>query len=399
MEFINIAFHTISFLLAFLAASVLLLFNQERKYSNRLLAYVLIILAFQNMMNIFIITHLVYNVPWLLRFFAPFTFLIGPFLYIYIRSVLNNESKFMKQDWLLFIPAVLVLINFIPFYLLSNDEKILYLEQNFFNKTSGQDSGKGFIPCIVYNIIRICWCGLFVFIGFKQIYSFKKDNSKDIVAKNKTLLNWLFTFNCLLGGILITMLLKIFIPTIKSTHITIADIMLGGTILYICLSLFIRPQILYGVYHPLPNNSKDNTKQNLILKTNLTDTEIVESKVVEAYQKQQLDCKNKVEAHFSEKVQFLQPDYSLNHLVLDTHIPRYILSAFINREYGMSFREFLNRKKVEFIIANYSKPEWKQYTLEAIAFECGYSSRTTFIKNFKEITGKTPSEFFKATPK
>ncbi len=155
MEFVDIVFHSVSFLLAFLAGSILLLINKDRSHSNRLLAYIIFILGFQNLMNIFIISKLIFTVPWLLRFFAPFTFLIGPFLYIYIRSIFNDEFKFRKNDWLLFIPALLVLINFIPFYLLSNAEKNQYLELNFFNKDSGQDSGKGFIPCILYNIIRI----------------------------------------------------------------------------------------------------------------------------------------------------------------------------------------------------------------------------------------------------
>ncbi len=178
-----------------------------------------------------------------------------------------------------------------------------------------------------------------------------------------------------------------------------ADIMLGGTILYICLSLFIRPQILYGVFQPLPSNVHMTiSSQNSLkfgFKTDFLDSNVLENNFLNDNQIEQLRYKNAIEAYFIEQKQFLQPGYSLHHLVLDIHIPRYILSAFINKEYGMGFREFLNRKKVEYIIANYNKPEWKQYTLEAIASECGYSSRTTFIKNFKVITGKTPSEYFK----
>lgn len=401
MEYINIAFHAISFSLAFLAASILLLINQERKYSNRILAFVLIILAFQNMMYIFIVNQLIFNFPWLLRLFAPFTFLVPPFLYIYIRSVLNNESQLKKTDWFLFIPAVLVLINFIPFYFLSSEDKLHYLQQNFFNKASGQDSGEGFIPHLLYTIIRICWSGIFVVVGFKQVYNFK-NNNRNLVFKNRVLLNWLVTFNCLLGGIIITMILRVFVPTFRNTNISIVDILFGGTILYICLSLFKKPQILYGMYDPLPMNSRDVIRQNnshLLSKANSADISIEESVAINCHQVQQLDYKNKVEAQFYEKNQFLQANYSLDRLVLDTHIPRHILSAFINREYGMSFREFLNRKKIEYIIENYDKPAWKQYTLQAIATECGYNSRTTFIKNFKEITGKTPSDFFKAMPK
>jgi len=76
-------------------------------------------------------------------------------------------------------------------------------------------------------------------------------------------------------------------------------------------------------------------------------------------------------------------------------VPRYTLSAFINREYNMGFREYLNRYRIKYMLANINNPEWEHYTLEAIALECGFSSRSTFINNFKEIIGETPSSYFK----
>lgn len=358
-------------------------------------------------MNVLILSQLILNVPWLLRLFAPFTFLIGPLMYVYIRSTLNNELEFKKYDWLLLIPAILVLLNFIPFYILSNPEKINYLNENFFNKVSGKDSGKGFIPPILYNIIRVCWSGIFIFYGFKMIYQFRKKFTKEIVSKNRTLLNWLATFNSLLTAIFIILILKFFVHPFINTQTSIADILLGATILYICLNLFMKPQILYGVFLPLNINTKVENRQlvldivqyqnfsELVSKSDFSDKIVLENSTLNSEQAQQFRYKNTIETYFSKKNQFLQSDYSLGHLVLDTQIPRHILSAFINQEYGMGFREFLNRKKVEFLIANHNKPEWKQFTLEAIASECGYNSRTTFIKNFKEITGKTPSEFFK----
>ena len=59
------------------------------------------------------------------------------------------------------------------------------------------------------------------------------------------------------------------------------------------------------------------------------------------------------------------------------------------------FREFLNRYRVDYFKENLEKPGWKNLTLEAIAAECGFNSRITFISNFKKITGTTPSEYIK----
>lgn len=73
-----------------------------------------------------------------------------------------------------------------------------------------------------------------------------------------------------------------------------------------------------------------------------------------------------------------------------------LLSAFINREYGIGFREFLNRYRVDYFKENLDNPDWKNLTLEAIAAEYGFNIRSTFIANFKKITGTTPSEYIKA---
>ncbi len=411
MEFINIAFHTVSFLFALLAASVLLWINQERKHSNRLVAFVLIIFSFQNLMQIFFFSRLILTMPWLLRAFAPLTFLVGPLVFVYIRSVLNDELKFRKQDWLLLIPTILVLINFIPFYLLPSFEKINYLNKNFYNNVGIQDSGEGFLPNILYYSIRICWSGIFIFGGFRLIYHFWKRNSEELLNQNKILLNWLFTFNSLITAVFVVAILKVFVPTIKNTQITIADIILGATILYICLKLFMSPQILYGVFQPLPlgsrsneiayneNSAIDKSVSMLDLKDDFLGSSKVENDIKNRELTQQFRHKNLIETYFRKEKPFLRVDYSLNQLANEIHVSRHILSAFINREYGMGFREFLNHQRVEYMITNIDKPEWKKFTLEAIATECGYSSRTTFIKNFKEITGKTPSEFLKTARK
>ncbi len=408
MEKINIAFHSISFLLAMLAGSLLLLVNQERKHSNRLLAFVLIFFAVQNLIFILLFTRLILEVPWMIRLAAPTTFLIAPATYIYTRSVLNDELSFRKKDWLLLIPAILTLVNFIPYYLLTASEKINYLNENFYGQHQTQDAGRGIIPSNLYYAIRICWSVIFIILNFRMLYMFRKRNSPGILVRNKILLRWLLTLNVLLAAVLVAMVFRVVIPTIKNTQLTIGDILLGGTILLICLNLFIRPQILYGIYNPLPLTKltpHDNLNTGVAGDALIGSTSFSETDTIDLHEErkasididpdEQFRIKMIVEQYFIDKNPFLNLEYSLDHMVADIKIPRYLLSAFINREYGMGFREFLNRYRVNYFKDNLQNPKWTNLTLEAIGSECGFKNRSTFITNIKKITGQLPSELMK----
>ncbi|WP_117880843.1 AraC family transcriptional regulator [Aureibaculum luteum] len=69
------------------------------------------------------------------------------------------------------------------------------------------------------------------------------------------------------------------------------------------------------------------------------------------------------------------------------------LSQLLNDNLGKSFALFINEYRIE--EAKQLLLENKQYTLEAIGFEAGFSSKSTFYATFKKINGQTPSEFKK----
>jgi AraC-like DNA-binding protein len=72
------------------------------------------------------------------------------------------------------------------------------------------------------------------------------------------------------------------------------------------------------------------------------------------------------------------------------------VSQVINEQMGKNFNALLNEYRIQEAcrrfndIANYGN-----YTIEAIGNSVGYNSRSTFITQFKSVTGLTPSEFQK----
>ncbi len=352
-------------------------------------------------------SELMLKVPFMFRVVTPFSLLITPAAYLYVRSVLKGEFSFRRNDWWLLVPALLYAINLIPFYALSYQEKTDYLKRLFSNKALQAQLGEGIFPAYVFPLLRVIWLSLFIILNYRLILQFKKKATPQVVSDNKMLLGWLTIFNGLMAGLLLAVLASSIIAPLKKTNFAVIDFALCITVIVICVQLFIRPKLLYGVYQPGFSYYPIMEKETLLGVIQVIDSPTIDTnennietageadKEMAISQSDSNQYKKKVEDFFNEHQPFLNPLYSLELLVIDTNIARNTLSAFINREYGMGFREFLNRYRINYFMAHLNNPHWKNLTLEAISAECGFTARSTFIKNFKGITGQTPSEYIK----
>lgn len=102
----------------------------------------------------------------------------------------------------------------------------------------------------------------------------------------------------------------------------------------------------------------------------------------------------KVKDIFTQSSDIYEPDFSLERLadLTDTK-PRY-LSALLNDTIGKSFSVLLAEARIRYACTLLLSPEFKKtMTIESIAIEVGYRSRTHFTSVFKKITGVTPLQY------
>jgi len=69
-----------------------------------------------------------------------------------------------------------------------------------------------------------------------------------------------------------------------------------------------------------------------------------------------------------------------------------ILFKYIYFNYSMSFEELLNKSRVDYFVEIIKEPKYKNYTVEALALEVGFSSRQRFYQPFKKYHGGNPSD-------
>lgn len=90
---------------------------------------------------------------------------------------------------------------------------------------------------------------------------------------------------------------------------------------------------------------------------------------------------------------YLQPDLTLSDLANLLKTNTSIVSQVINTGFAKNFNDFINSYRVDEYLSKIGTPQYKHLTLLAVAFECGFNSKTTFNRAFKKMTGKAPSDF------
>jgi len=90
---------------------------------------------------------------------------------------------------------------------------------------------------------------------------------------------------------------------------------------------------------------------------------------------------------------FLDPDLTLSVLAKQLQVPNKKLSTLLNQNMNISFYDFINTKRVEEVKRLMYSPEAQKYTLLAIAYDCGFKSKSSFNRVFKKITGQSPSDY------
>jgi len=71
-------------------------------------------------------------------------------------------------------------------------------------------------------------------------------------------------------------------------------------------------------------------------------------------------------------------------------LKRYNVSIAINRCTQKNFNTLINEYRIKEAILSLSN---KKFTVDQIAFDCGFSDRKSFYRIFKKITGLSPTEF------
>ncbi|OJJ14417.1 hypothetical protein BKI52_42295 [marine bacterium AO1-C] len=96
-----------------------------------------------------------------------------------------------------------------------------------------------------------------------------------------------------------------------------------------------------------------------------------------------------------EEKLYRQTNLKLEQLSEQTGITTKQISFILNHHFKKGFNDFINEYRIQEAIDQMNENALKNTTMEGIALDVGFSSRSTFYRAFKKVTGESPTAYLK----
>lgn len=362
--------------IAGLATSFMVLFSKKNYSKSFFLGMFLLSLAVVSIYNFYLSANIFKEFPDLFTITKSFIFLAAPCSFLYVRNILSSNIKNKKYDWVHFVPFGIYFVLTVFVYIGSfTNLKIV-----------------NYVGSVIKNPFSILTLTIWLFYVFFQtmlILNYDLKKFKGNQFHRSKVINWIRVYNLMI----LFLFSALFVYHFLLRKIDVVDIscyFLISTVLFFTVGwLYFRPQIFHDEEETFDFVS-DTTilVKSKEIKTNLP---IVHEMTMEKKE----DYLLKLDYVLNAKRLFLKKDFVIRDLSDETGISVHHLSNLINSEFGLHFQDYVNLKRIEYFKDKINDPEWKDLSLEGMAWGSGFKSRTTCFRAFIKHTGKSPSEYFK----
>ncbi|WP_421944623.1 helix-turn-helix domain-containing protein [Pedobacter sp.] len=368
-----------------LVVILLWIYGREKKYLNALLAAAIFSTAWYAFIFLLTSSGQIQYYPMLFNKGLPLYYFIGPCFFLYLRGALNPQfSKFRKSHLLHFLIAIPAFISVTPYNLLD-----LSQQQAVVNRVATDlhyaFSGEKYI------VEPWHW---FAFPISGLIYSVLQVRFTYIVSKQKLqmkAIRWAYLFSGLLI-LIFTGMLGLNLAILQNAnsayfmlHKSPLILALSLTLLLLSLSFFLNPELIFGF-----SIKEDEQNQHGTVSAAQSQPHFTEKRKIKPVDKKLIA---QVEHHVIENQAFKQTGLTMSGLASQMDVPNHKLSELFNNHYQSNFNTYVNKLRIEYVKQRLDSGDWKQFTLEAIALDAGFSSRNTFFVAFKKAVDKSPSAY------
>lgn len=362
------------------ATSFMVLFSKKNYSKSFFLGLFLFSLAVVSIYNFYLSATVFKNFPDLFMITKSFVFLVAPSAFLYVRSILFSDKMFRKYDWLHFLPFM-VYFSLTVFVWAGNSlgfQAVHYISDKI-------NSPFSMLSLTVWLSYAFCQTMMILNYDLKSI----KENHFNRIK----ILSWIRVYNLMILFLFSALFVHYFLVSKVDTIDLSCYVLISAVLVFTVGWLYFKPQIFYDT-DEAEDHKYDFAQDDLVIDKTCETKNILPIIKEITIEKKELYLE-KLESIFVSKELFLKKDLVIRDISDETGISVHHLSNLINSEFNLHFQDYVNLKRIEYFKEKINDPEWKDLSLEGMAWGSGFKSRTTCFRAFIKHTGKSPSEYFK----
>ena len=318
-----------------------------------------------------------YSLHWL-GFSFPFPAAEGPFFYLYVITLTRNPSRIYWYDYLHFLPFFLLYFITWDYFSMTGPEKLYFMTHVLWND-----------PPLTSHITR----AIVTFTGpayaayvLWQLRQHRQNIKAFFSYSDEIDLKWIQILA--MGMFLIWVVVWIVLLFQGGEN---ERIFKGEGFIYIAVTLFVFAIGYFGLQQGRIFSFKQDIPSE-------RDSSKYKNSGLRQEKREMLT--HKILSYVESEKPYLNPQLTLSELANNLDLSSHHLSQLINEDFNQNFFEFINQYRVSAFQEAVKNPANKHLTLLAIAMDCGFNSKSSFNRTFKQLTGETPSQYAqKALPR
>jgi AraC-like DNA-binding protein len=379
-------------------AAGLLWFAPQNQLPNRFLALLLLAMALWMLDGLWRASGLYgQNAEW---YFTPiyYSLAFGPLLYFYVQSLVNQSFRLRAGHWWHFAPVLMQAglywwLRFEPYSV-----RLWFWEHVHQPYTYRIEFIGTWISLIVYLALSL-----------RLLRRYRRWLPDNFSEMSQLRLQWLRVLLLVLALVSVQWLVEVVLREFFQLYYTYdySTWLLGGVVLLIGV-VGLRQADMRAV-HFAPTETAENAPQPLkttgqpesgtagghfLGNSAENAVSIAPAGVRVAAVTVDAAVQERIRRALEDEQLYLNATLTLAELSAHTGLAPRLISFTVNNGFGQSFNDLVNGYRVEAVKRRLANPaDVARLTLLGIAFECGFNSKTTFNRIFKQFTGVAPSEF------
>lgn len=334
------------------------------------------------------------------------SFAFGPMLYFFTRGLLEDKEGLTKKDWWHFVPVMLVVLLFLPFYFTPLVEKWELMSKASGNLSYFLDLRISSLPIWTFNIVIIVSSVFYYIWSYILLYKFSKIRSK--VINPNVLSQFTRTSRWLKVIIILNLLLTLMFVGLNMYAMVEPvdfDLQRNETLFTISTALnlvfpimiFLNPFIMYGF--PTRKQLHASVEVAQVVEP-VYETLIAKIDKSETYESDEgldyyEDLMHRIIRYLEEEQPYRKKGFDMQDIKMALNVPLHHLQFCFKNVIQKRFVQVRNEYRVAYALYLLSNEDMTRRTVDSIGEQAGFASSSVFYTSFKEIVGHTPSQWLR----